>query len=205
MKKLILFIISIYLPISAQFRISIPDSFGIIINDKKIEFSKPWYDSLKFEAKHNKMHYQLASYHSFKYTALAKLRIPQTLSFKQVLRQVIFYYGLLDNERQREKEKVLIYPFFSDTDDHESIRCKFLDNNFYFHLNNWRTVSFPLEPTLEEKFIYNQILENAMQNTLLFAELPKDAIKKVSNDQNMTIEEVHKIYKKIVLWNTISD
>jgi len=203
MKSLFLF----FIPFSliAQIEIILPDTFKVTINDKQISLEQSWYDSLQSEAKYAKIYYQLAGYHSFNRSAVAKLKIPQTLGIKQVLRQVIFYYGLLDNERQREKEKVLIYPFFSDTDDHESIRCKFLDNNFYFHLNNWRTVSFPLEPTLEEKFIYNQILENAMQNTLLFAELPKDAIKKVSNDQNMTIEEVHKIYKKIVLWNTISD
>ena len=115
MKKTILFVIFISFHLSAEFTISIPDSFRIIINNEIIQFNQSWYDSLKSEAKQNIIHYQLAGYHSYNHTAFAKLRIPQTLSFKQVIKQVIFYYGLLDNETEREKIKIRVFSSYSES------------------------------------------------------------------------------------------
>jgi len=205
MKNLVLFIILIYFPLSAQINIILPDSFQVIVNDEVAQLSQTWYDSLKSEVSQNKIHYQIGGYHSKNRTAVAKLRIPQTLSFKQVIRQVIYYYSMLDDDIDREKEKVLIYPFFTDIDEPEFANCIFSDNIYYFYINKWKTESLPSNPTPEEKYIYNLILKYAFQNTLIFEEVPENALKEVSLHQNKSTDEIYHIYKKVALWNTLGN
>ena len=112
MKYFVLYILLISFPLSAQINIILPDSFQVIVNDEVAQLSQAWYDSLKSEAFQNKIQYQIGGYHSKNRSAVAKLRIPQTFSFNQVIRQVIYYYSLLNSFNDREKEKVLVYPFF---------------------------------------------------------------------------------------------
>ena len=106
MKSLFLF----FIPFSliAQIEIILPDTFNVIINDKQIQLEQGWYDSLQYEAEHAKIYYQLAGHHSFNRSAVAKLKIPQTLTFRQVIRQVIFYYSLLNSDIERKNQEVLI-------------------------------------------------------------------------------------------------
>jgi len=203
MKFLFLFIIPFSL--IAQIEIILPDTFKVLINEKQIQLEQDWYDSLQYEAEHAKIYYQLAGHHSFNRSAVAKLKIPQTLTVRQVVRQVLFYYSLLNSEKKRKNEKVLIYPLFIDVDGHEYISCNYSDNIYYFYIKKWETIAIPSTPTLEEKFIYNQTIKYAMQNTLLFAEIPEKALKEVSMIQNKSFDEVFQIYKKVVLWNSINN
>ena len=104
MKILFLIFSIVSLPISAQVNIILPDSFQVIINDDLVQFNQTWHDSLKNEAEQNKIHYEIAFRRSNKNSAETKLRIPQTFSFKQAIRQVIIYYSLLNRDFEREKE-----------------------------------------------------------------------------------------------------
>lgn len=203
MKFLFFFFISFSL--FAQIEIFLPDTFQVSVNDSQIQLEQSWYDSLQSEAKYAKIYYQLAGHHSFNRSAVAKLRIPQTLTFKQVIRQVLFYYSLLNSEKDRKNEKVLVYPFFIDVDKPEFIRCKYSDGFYNFHIKKWETIAVPSAPTPEEKFIYNQTLKYAMQNTLMFEEIPEKALKEVSVHHNKSYNEVLHIYKKVALWNSLNN
>ena len=117
MKNIIILILLHVLPLSAQIKITIPDTFTVEVNDEIFQPDKAWYDSLHSEAAISKIHYKIAGCLTSKLYTITKLRIPQTLSMNQVIQQVIFYYSLLNNEDERRKETVLIYPFFSNIDD----------------------------------------------------------------------------------------
>lgn len=187
--------------ISAQITISVEEDFNVFLNDSSIELSPSWLDSLKHEARHGKIHYQIAGYKTSKRSISTKLRLPQILTLNQVLRQTILYYSLLETEKEKEKEILFIYPFFSNDSEQEFIRCKYLKSTYYFYVNRWEVLPKPSQPTPEEKFIYNQILKNAMQNTMIFGELSEDIFKEVSILQNKPTSEIHRIYEKVVLWN----
>ena len=140
MKILFLIFLIISLPISAQVNIILPDSFQVVINDNLVQLNQTWYDSLKNEVEQNKIHYEIAFRRSNKNSAETKLRIPQTFSFKQAIRQVIIYYSLLNRDFEREKEKVLIYPYFMDVDETEFVICNYSENTYYFHKKKWKTI-----------------------------------------------------------------
>ena len=73
----------------AQIEIILPDTFKVTINEKQTALEKNWVDSLQYEAEQVKIYYQLAGHHSSNRSSVAKLKIPQTLTFKQVIRQVL--------------------------------------------------------------------------------------------------------------------
>ena len=56
-----------------------------------------WYDSLKSEASQSKIYYQISGYETSKHASTAKIKIPQTLTFKQVMRLLFFYYSFLSD------------------------------------------------------------------------------------------------------------
>ena len=189
----------------AQIDITLQDSFKVFINKSEITLNQSWYDSLKSEANLNKLHYQIAGYKTSSQSSTAKLRIPQILTFNQVIRQVIFYYSLLNTDSEREKEKVMVYPLFIDVEEPEFVSCNYSNNTYYFHINKWETITNPSAPTPEDKFIYNQIMNSVLQDTLMFEEIPENAFEEVSLQQNKSIDEIYKIYKKVVLWNTVEN
>lgn len=203
MKTAIFIILFASLPSLAQINLILPESLRVVVNDELFPVNKTWYDSLRSEAEHNNMHYHLAAYHRLNNrTVISKLKIPQTFFFSKVIRQVIFYYSFLGSNHERQKETVLVYPYFEDIDEPEYIKCNYSDNTFNFQLKYWRRESPPSPPTPEEKFIYNLILENSIQNTSVLEEVPEEALQDVSRDKNKKYDEIYQIYKKCVLWNT---
>ncbi len=201
MKNYVVIFFCLTYSIFAQFDITIQDSFEVVVNDSSADLNQLWYDSLKSEANQSKIYYQISGYETSKHASTAKIKIPQTLTLKQIMRQVIFYYSMLSDEKEREKEKLLLYPFFTDISEPEYLNCSYSKNTYYFQLKKWKTIPTPSQPTPEEKFIYNQIMKSAMQNTLDFEELPEGAIKEASLFHNKPINEIYEIYKKVALWN----
>jgi hypothetical protein len=201
MKKIFFILLCPTISLLAQFEIKLQNSFQIFVNDSAIQLNQSWFDSLKLEANHGKVYFQLSESNTNKRVSKIKVKMPQTLKFTQVIRQVILYYNMLNNEGEKEREILLLYPFFTDIEKPEFIKCYYSDYNYYFSVYKWETVPIPSHPTPEEKFIYNQILKSAMKNTLVFGELPEDAFKEVSQIHNIPVKEVHNVYEKVVLWN----
>jgi hypothetical protein len=185
----------------AEIQSSIQNEIKVVVNDSILEFSQAWYDSLIIESSQNNLCYQISGYQTSKVSTTAKLKVPQTLKLSQIIRQVIIYYNMLQNENERRKEKLLLYPFFSDLSKPEFIKCYYSDNTYYFVVQKWEKIPSPSQPTPEERYIYNEILKNALQNTLEFGELSEDVFEEVSINQEKSIDEIHKIYEKVVLWN----
>jgi hypothetical protein len=202
MKAYLIILILLTNYLFAQIELTLPTNFKVKVNDSLIELNQSWIDSLKSEAKQTRLHYQIAGYQTSIFATTVKLRIPQTLTFNQAIRQVILYYSLLQNDVEREKEKVLIYPYFADVEESEFLSCIYAENNYYFNKKKWETKTFKSPPTPEEKYIHNQILRIAMQDTLVFEEIPENAIKEESSNQNKSYDEIYRIYKKVTLWNT---
>ena len=201
MKVFLIFFFFLTSCVYAEIQSSLQNEIAVVVNDSIMEFSQAWYDSLIIESNQNNLCYQIAGYQTSKVSTTAKLKLPQTLKLSQIIRQVIIYYDMLKNENEKRKEKLLLYPFFCDISRSEFIKCYYSDNTYYIIVKKWETVSIPSQPTPEEKFIYNEVLKSALQNTLEFGELSEDVFEAVSLYQKKSINEIHKIYKKVILWN----
>lgn len=201
MKLIITLLFSISFSLCAQINIKLQSHFEVNVNDSIIEFSNLWFDSLITEANNSKIYYQISGYESSNRISTAKLKIPQTLKLNEIIRQVIFYYSLLESEQEKEKEQVLLFPFFVDITKPEYIKCNYANKTFYFKLREWITQPKPLQPTPEEKYIYNQIMKNAIEKTMVFGEVPENSIKEISLLRKKPFNEINEVYKKVTLWN----
>ena len=201
MKNFLIFFFFVTSLVFAEIQSSLKNEIKVVVNDSIMEFSRSWYDSLVIESNQNNLCYQISGYQTSNVSTTAKLKIPQTLKLSQIIRQVIIYYDMLQNENERRKEKLLLYPFFSDISKPEFIKCYYSDNTYYIVVKKWKTIPIPAQLTPEERFIYNEVLQSALQNTLEFGELSEAVFEEVSLNQKKPKDEIHKIYEKVVLWN----
>ena len=52
-------------------------------------------------------------------------------------------------------------------------------------------------------WIYNKLMKNVLKSTLSFGELPDKEFEEFSSKHNISVEEIKRIYKKVVLWQSI--
>lgn len=185
-----------------QLSINLPDNFKVLIDDTPQKFSRNWFDSLQVCAEENIFLYAIDGSVSGNRKKITSLHLPQTLTTRQIIIQVILYYSLIDNDEERQREKIYIYPYFVSTDDQPYIECEYTDNEFNFLRHRWERIKVPQEPTLEEKVIYNELMEEVLQSTISFGELNNEDFETFSITHDISLEEVKRIYKKVVLWQS---
>jgi len=204
MKKLILLLLCIPFYLQAQLQIDLPSEITIFINDSLFTPSLEWNDTLVIEASSGKIRYRISSPHHDTNTDIieTKIKIPQILSLREVVRQVILYYALLNSEEDRHKERIFIYPYFTSIDQKASISCSYrIAGKYYIYIDHWKTVPIPDKPIPEHKEIFNQIMETSFKGIQLFAEIPPDEVlNEVAKRNNMDPARVIQIYKNVILW-----
>lgn len=186
---------------SAQLEATIPDHIFITTNDSSLTFQPKWLESLHANLYKTRLLYSIVAYHANGEEYSAKLRLPQTLTKTQVIEQVILYYCLLRDHRRRERETVLIYPFFVDVADTPRVVCACKKGGqFYFQFYDWKTVARPPEPSKAEKLIFNEILSGLFEDTQNMESIPDGVFERVGNRNKLEVDSVKSIYRKVHLW-----
>jgi len=197
----ILFIFLAFTPILSQPEIILPAEVNIIINDSVFDPSESWTDSLISEAQSGYLRYEIASTFRHSLKIQTKVRIPQFFTFSQVIRQIVFYYGLLSDENARKAEELWIYPFFSDLDEEPAAICTCLKNGWFeLKLNDWTTINVSKIPSPEEKYLYNQLVDSAMTEFGDRDGISDGIFKVVAKENDISIEKLQKIYEAVKLW-----
>jgi len=198
---LTVFTLLIPVQIPAQLNINLPDSIVIIVDRQIQPLSKTRLDSLRKEAGQGKVHYKIAAIESSQKEAQVRLFIPQILSQQQVCDQVIFYYSLISTEDDRLRDRLYIYPYFSNIEEKPYISCNYQPHGkFIFTVNRWPVVAVPHEPDQQQKYIYNQIINESMEDFPVLENIDPGIIKKIASKNKLSPEQVQKIYENTVLW-----
>lgn len=201
MKSVIIFIIGIPIYLIAQIEIDLPSEVMIHINDTTMELSVGWIDSLVVEAEQGKIRYKIVHAEGDGHQVFTSLKLPQILSLNEIVRQIIFYYSLLSSDMEREKETLAIYPYFNSIQQRAYINCTYrTGGNYFLKVRNWHTVSIPPTPKPEDKFIFNQILNETFGNIQHFGTIPDEIFSKIALRNQLTAQEVRTIYENTILW-----
>jgi len=190
-----------YNSILSQPEIILPAEVNIIINDSVFDPSESSTDSLISEAQSGYLRYEIASTYRQSLKIQTKVRIPQIFTISQVIRQIVFYYGLLSDENARKTEELWIYPFFSDLDKEPAAICTCLKNGWFeLKLNEWTTINVSKIPSPEEKYLYNQLVDSAMTEFGDRDGISDGIFKIVAKENDISIEKLQKIYEAVKLW-----
>jgi hypothetical protein len=201
MKKIALSLLCLVIFAQAQLKIDLPSEITIFINDSLFTPALEWNDKLVHEAALAKLRYRIAASHGDDQDVVTKIKIPQILSFPEVIRQVILYYSLLTTEQDRQNERILIYPYFKSIDRDAALSCKYQTRGkFYISVKHWHTVPVPPKPSPEDKEIFNQIMETSFKDIQKFGDLPDEIFANVALRNKMTANDVRHIYQKVILW-----
>jgi hypothetical protein len=201
MKSVILFLIAIPIYLLAQIEIDLPSEVMIHINDTTMNLTAGWVDSLLAEAEHGKIRYNIVQAYGNGQQVNTSLKLPQILSLTEITRQIVFYYSLLNSEMEREKESLAIYPYFSSIQQRAFISCSYRSaGNYYFRVRNWQTVSIPPPPKPEDKYIFNQILNETFGKIQHFGSIPDEIFSTIALRNRLSVHEVRTIYEKTILW-----
>ena len=187
--------------IFSQPEVSLPSEINILIDNYVFDPSEAWTDSLISEARTGYLRYEIISTYRVSHQIQTKIRVPQFFTFKQVIRQIVFYYGLLDSEDARKCEKLLIYPFFCNIEDNPAAQCTYVKEGWYkFEVNYWNTVDVPKTPGPENKFLYNQLIESSMTELGDIDGISEKILKKIAAENNISVDKLQKIYEEVKLW-----
>ena len=179
----------------------LPTTIKLIINDQNYEYNHMWLDSLKDEAIHARYCFRIAGVSSSRRQVISHIQLPQTLSTAELYRQIILYYSLIREEELREKEKVLIFPYFQEVKDSPSITVRYSEPGiFEIEMDRWERIPFPPQPGHRDMRIFNEVLQNAFDDVQSFGSLSEEVFEEVAEQNHLTNLQVMNIYKNTILW-----
>jgi len=196
-------IIPLLLPIVliAQPDIKLPLQIHLMINDSEIDITSGWVDSLVSEALSAKIRYQIVGASYIDKSITTQIQLPQFLSLNEVMRQIVIYYSLIPEENDRQKEKLLIYPYFTEKKSTPSLECRYVAvGEFDISVFKWEQVPIPDQPDVEQLEIFNKILQVSFSETSSFGGIPEESLEKFAKRNNMSVEQVRQIYQNTILW-----
>ena len=202
-KKIICMVYITPVLVLSQIHIDIPADLNIYINKVKYVPSQGWMDSLFNEALNNRIKYKIIRWHTTGNRSLTTLQIPQILTKGEVLRQVVLYYYTKSDQDEMKNDEVIIYPFGDIENNEEFIRCRyFLSDSLEFKIKQWTTITLTSEPTPEEKYLYDQIIEYSLESGRSWSNIPATVFKKIARDNHILLDSVKVIYHKVNLWKS---
>ncbi len=191
--------IPVFLP--AQLAINLPATIEITVNKQIIHMSSSRLDSLRRESRSGKVHYKIAGIEASQQRAQVRIYVPQIFSLSKVFDQVIFYYSLISTEDDRRRDHVYVYPYFSDIDKQPYVTCTYQPGGkFFFTVNHWSVAAVPPAPDPQQILIYNQIIEEMLNDYQIMESINLVIIKRVAEKNKLPLEQVQKIYENTILW-----
>ena len=71
---------------------------------------------------------------------------------------------------------------------------------FYFTVNRWSVVPVPPAPDPSQKNIFNQIIDEMLENYQVMEGLRPEILQKIAEKNKIAVDEVQKIYENTILW-----
>jgi hypothetical protein len=198
---LLIFLFILSSQLKAQPEIKLTSEIQLTVNDSDLPLTHGWNDSMVDVISKVKIYYKIVGVSRIKSTVTTILQIPQILSLNDVYKQIVLYYKLLPDEDSREIEILLIHPYFESTDTEPALKCHYIsEGQFIIEFEHWNRVPIPEQPNVEDKDIYNQILQISFNNVQSFGDISDDVFEKVADKNKRSVEQVKEIYQKTILW-----
>ena len=187
--------------LSGQVEINLPSHLNITLNDSEFLPTETWNDSLIDEAQNGHIRYEIVTTYRNLSAVTTRIRIPQFYSLPEVMRQIVIYYYLLNNESERRNETLYIYPFFTNINSNPAIICDYkADGEFSLIMTEWPAVPVPPQPIPEHKFLYNQLIEADLSELASRDSIPDEIFKRVAEENNISVSRLREIYQLVKLW-----
>ena len=199
----ITFLIIFLLPVllNNQIKILVPDSISVFINNTEYNIRDNWLDSLVAEANEQGIKYQITGWYVTGKKAITNLKIPQTLTISEVIRQVILYYSLKSNENDKHNDSVHIYPYCDNDKKQTYITCRYAScNQFSFTVKEWPFIRRLHEPRPEEKYLYQQVTRRSLEKGDPWNIISKGVYQYIAEKNSISIDTLKAIYQRVLLW-----
>jgi len=199
-KDFILILISI---LSAY---SQPDKFffqnlTISVNDSLYSMDSSYVGEIIEMAEKSKINYTISGISYNDQGVCTRLKIPHTFTRDEVVKQCALYFYLLDNDNDRKREYLEIFPFFVPTNQRPWIKVRYFEPGaLHIGINHWETIPIPAHPTHIEAEIYNQVIDLSFNQSGVFDTADIKIFKEVAKSNDLDISIVEEIYKKVLLW-----
>lgn len=185
----------------AQLNIRLPEEIKLIVNGSLFNQTPDWMDSLKNDASAGKIYYNIIGANGKKSAVITHIQIPQILSLNEVFRQIILYYSLLPDEKNREIEQLYIYPYFKSRDSEPAIISRYTpEGTYHIDVNVWDRVPVPPQPIPENRDIFNQILQVSFEDIQFIGDISNSVFEKVAAKNNLSLKRIKEIYQNTILW-----
>lgn len=197
---IILFHICI-LPVFSQTNDIFIQNLNISINNSIIYADSSFTQKIIKKAEMQKFNYTISSMAYADDFAYTKVRIPQTFNRNEVVEQCALYYYLLQNEHDRKREHIEVYPFFEPLNNKPSVIVQYYGNGILkIRFRKWKNIPALEKPTTVEAEIYNQVIDLSFNQAEIFGTIDSNIFKKVAEKNDLDVIIVNDIYKKVLLW-----
>ena len=187
--------------LNSQPDIRLPVEIKLIVNGVPFSQTSAWKDTLNQEAQEGKIYYKIIGADGKMSSVITQVQLPQILSLNEVFRQVILYYSILPDEISRRKEKLHIYPFFVTVGGEPALQCHYTPEGIYeIEVDNWERIPVPPQPIVEDRDIYNQIIQISFQEIQSIGDVSDSVFERVASKYNLSVERIREIYQNTILW-----
>ncbi len=185
----------------AQPDIDLPGEVQFIVNGSDRLLTSGWINSLVDDAFAGKICYKIVGASRVGSSVTTQVQLPQILTLNEVYRQIVLYYAMLPDEDIREREFLNIYPYFDSTEGDPALRCHYISKGkYYVEVQRWNQIPVPAQPVIEDREIFNQILQNSFHEVLSFGHISDNIFEKVAIKNKLSIERIREIYQNTILW-----
>ncbi len=189
------------LSLKAQPDIDLPSETQLIVNGSDIPLTSGWIDSLVDDAFAGKICYKIVGASRAEFSVTTQVQLPQILTLNEVYRQIVLYYIMLPDEDIREREFLNIYPYFESTEGEPALRCQYIpEGKYHIEVQRWNQIPVPAQPIIEDREIYNQILQISFHELQSFGDISDNVFEKVAIKNKLPIERIREIYQNTILW-----
>ena len=187
--------------LKAQTSLGLPGKIQLVVNGSEIIPSQSWVDSLVDEANNRKIFYKIISAFRSNSSVITHIQIPQIFFLNEVYRQIVLYYSFLEDEEMREKEFLTVYPYFELKEEDPAIRCQYISEGKYeIEIAYWHRIPIPDKPRVEDRDIFNQILQTSFHEVQSIGDVSDDVFEEVAEKNKLSVERVKLIYQTSILW-----
>lgn len=182
-------------------QLKLPYPLRITVNDTVFTADSAFYETLLSLQMNNRYLYHIAGVHTDDAITFTTLRLPQTLTKKDIIKQIILYYNFISDDKMRAREYLRIFPFFESLGKQSPVRCRYkTGGQFIIDMDQWATIPLPPAPSPEDKDIYNQITNRALRQNNTLDEVDPAILQAVAAQNNLSFEEAEHIYHHVLLW-----
>ena len=176
-------------------------NLNISINDSVSYPDSAYTKEILIKANDSKINYTISAMAFRNHIAHTKVRIPQTLVRNDVIKQCVLYFYLLENEVDRKREYLEVYPFFMSLNSRPDVIVRYEgDGNLKIRFRKWENIPVPPKPTSVEAEIYNQVIDLSYNQKGVFETVDVKIFKIVADNNDLDVSVVNNIYRKVLLW-----